>query len=300
MTDSDRNKAAEAETEMVAPPTSAETAPATKGTDWWAEIKAIFWLILAVLAFHSFVAKPFYIPSESMMPTLLKGDRLVVSKFPYGWSWVSPSFHVLPHFQGRLFGRLPKRGDIVILTPPGRKEDYIKRVIGIPGDTLEMIEGQLYINGVAVRRERREDTMIPVDENVACLPGQFGDHRVAGSDGKLYCRLPVYRETLPNGVSFDTIDEGPTGVDTWPKRSVPAGHVFLMGDNRDNSADSRVELSADGLGGPVPWENIGGRAEFVTFSYDGSSTWLNPISWFSGLRGGRAGTSLRAQEAPKP
>ena len=82
MTDSDRNKAAEAETEMVAPPTSAETAPATKGTDWWAEIKAIFWLILAVLAFHSFIAKPFYIPSESMMPVLLKGDRLVVSKYP--------------------------------------------------------------------------------------------------------------------------------------------------------------------------------------------------------------------------
>ena len=281
------------------PAAPTETKP-KQGTDWWAEVKAIFWLILAVLAFHSFVAKPFYIPSESMMPTLLKGDRLVVSKFPYGWSWVSPSFHILPHFEGRLFGRLPKRGDIVILTPPGRKEDYIKRVIGIPGDTLEMIEGQLYINGAAVRRERREDTVIPVDENVACLPGQFGDHRVAGSDGKLYCRLPVYRETLPNGVSFDTIDEGPTGVDTWPKRSVPAGHVFLMGDNRDNSADSRVELSADGLGGPVPWENIGGRAEFVTFSYDGSSTWLNPISWFSGLRGGRAGTSLRAQEAPKP
>jgi signal peptidase I len=130
------------------PAAPAETKP-KQGTDWWAEIKAIFWLILAVLAFHSFIAKPFYIPSESMMPTLLKGDRLVVSKFPYGWSWVSPSFHVLPHFQGRLFGRMPKRGDIVILTPPGRTEDYIKRVIGIPGDTLEMIEGQLYINGAA-------------------------------------------------------------------------------------------------------------------------------------------------------
>ena len=284
-----------AEEQAVAPP------KAEKPTiNWWQEVKSIALLILAVLAFHSFVAKPFYIPSESMMPVLLKGDRLVVSKFPYGWSYVSPSFHPLPFIKGRIFGRLPERGDIVIVSPRHRREDYIKRVIGIPGDTLEMIEGQLYINGVAVRRERREDTMIPVDDNVACLPGQFGDHRALGSDGKLYCRLPVYRETLPNGVSFDTIDEGPTGVDTWPKRNVPAGHVFLMGDNRDNSADSRVELSADGLGGPVPWENIGGRAEFVTFSYDGSSTWLNPISWFSGLRGGRAGTSLRAQEAPKP
>src|SRR3546814_18417934 len=89
------------------------------GTDWWSEIKAIFWLILAVIAFHSFIAKPFYIPSESMMPTLLKGDRLVVSKYPYGWSWVSPSFHILPPTSGRLLGSLPERGDIVLVTPPG-------------------------------------------------------------------------------------------------------------------------------------------------------------------------------------
>src|SRR3546814_12550058 len=110
------------------------------GTDWWSEIKSIFWLILAVLAFHSFIAKPFYIPSESMMPTLLKGDRLVVSKFPYGWSWVSPSFHVLPPTDGRLFGSLPERGDIVIVTPPGQTSDYIKRVVGLPGDTIERSE----------------------------------------------------------------------------------------------------------------------------------------------------------------
>src|SRR3954452_1592184 len=119
----------------AAKPSSAE---AHKGTDWWAEAKGIFWLILAVLAFHSFIAKPFYIPSESMMPVLLKGDRLVVTKYPYGWSWVSPSFHVLPPIRGRLFGRLPARGDIVIVTPPGRTDDYIKRLIGLPGDTIAM------------------------------------------------------------------------------------------------------------------------------------------------------------------
>jgi signal peptidase I len=266
-----------------------------QGTDWWAEIKAIFWLVLAVLAFHSFIAKPFYIPSESMMPGLLKGDRLVVSKYPYGWSWVSPSFHVLPAFSGRLFGRMPQRGDVVILSPPGKTEDYIKRVIGIPGDTLEMINGQLYLNNVAVKRERRPDTMIPIDDNVPCLDN-FGDHRVTGADGKAYCRLTVFRETLPTGVAYDTIDEGDIQVDSFAKLTVPADHVFLMGDNRDDSADSRVDLADGGLGGPVPWENIGGRAEFITFSYDGSSTWLNPISWFTALRGGRAGTWLRPEK----
>ncbi|MEA3050612.1 MAG: signal peptidase [Sphingomonadales bacterium] len=273
------------------PPAPAEKKP----TDWWGEIKAIFWLILAVLAFHSFVAKPFYIPSESMMPILLKGDRLVVSKYPFGWSWVSPSFHVFPRVSGRLFGRLPARGDIVILTPRGETSDYIKRVIGLPGDTIKLVGGQLYLNGVPVKRERRPDTMIPIDPNIAC-----NDNFIqAGPDGGRYCRLPVYRETLPGGRSYDTIDTGRTLEDDYGPITVPAGEVFLMGDNRDNSADSRVSPAENGLGGPVPWENIGGRAEFITFSYDGSSKWLNPITWFSALRGGRAGTSLHPAEAPK-
>lgn len=262
------------------------------GTDWWGEIKAIFWLILAVLAFHTFIAKPFYIPSESMMPVLLKGDRLVVTKYPYGWSWVSPSFHILSPMKGRLFGSLPERGDIVIVTPPGQTADYIKRVIGLPGDTLEMVEGQLIINGVPVKREARPETLIPIDENVPCYPDEFGDERVTAADGQAYCRLPVVRETLPNGKSYDTIDMGRTPVDDFAKLTVPADHVFLMGDNRDKSADSRVELDRQGLGGPVPYENIGGRAEFITFSLDGSSHYLNPVSWFTALRGGRAGGSL--------
>jgi signal peptidase I len=289
---------AAAMTDHPTEPAEAADAPVPadkKPTDWWGEIKAIFWLVLAVLAFHSFVAKPFYIPSESMMPILWKGDRLVVSKYPYGWSWVSPSFHVFPRVSGRLFGRLPERGDIVILTPPGETSDYIKRVIGLPGDTIKLVDGQLYLNNAPVRRERRPDTMIPIDPNIPCSD-RFTR---TGSDGKAYCRLPVYRETLPSGRSYDTIDTGPTIEDNYGPTTVPAGHVFLMGDNRDNSADSRVDLIDRGLGGPVPWENIGGRAEFITFSYDGSSKWLNPITWFSALRGGRAGTSLRPAEAPR-
>lgn len=274
---------------------------AKKGTDWWGEIKGIFWLVLAVLGFHSFIAKPFYIPSESMMPILLKGDRLVVSKFPYGWSWVSLSFHLLPPMDGRLFGSLPERGDVVIVTPPGETADYIKRVIGLPGDTLEMIEGQLYINGKAVRREPRPATMIPIDDNVPCTPDEFDDARVTGADGQLYCRLPVVRETLPNGVTYDTIDLGyDPRIDDFARITIPPGHLWLMGDNRDRSADSRVDLARQGLGGPVPYENIGGRAEFITFSLDGSSQYLNPISWFTALRGSRAGGSLHPEHVATP
>ena len=308
MTDPDRGRAADPASEIVAPPVAIDGAPvdgeapaaAKKGTDWWAELKAIFWLVLAVLAFHSLIAKPFYIPSESMMPGLLVGDRLVVTKYPYGWSWVSPSFHVLPHIEGRLWGALPERGDVVIVTPPGQNSDYIKRVIGLPGDTIELIDGRVYLNGTALPRQERPRTMIPIDANTPCAPDGFGDFRVPGPDGRLYCRMPVVRETLPNGRSYDTIDVGHSPGDDFARITVPEGRVFLMGDNRDHSADSRFMTEEQGLGGPVPWENLGGRAEFVTFSLDGSSSYWNPISWFTALRGGRAGTSLHAERAPPP
>src|SRR6188508_718695 len=139
-----------------------------KGSALWREIKGLIWVLLAVLAFHSFIAKPFYIPSESMMPVLLKGDRLVVSKYPYGWSWVSPSFHIFPPTDGRLWGRMPERGDIVIVTPPGESSDYIKRVIGLPGDTIELIAGDVYLNGAMLRHERRAPVSLPVDANLPC------------------------------------------------------------------------------------------------------------------------------------
>jgi signal peptidase I len=293
------------EADVTTPSASAPAAaPAKQGTDWWGEIKAIFWLVLAVLTFHSLVAKPFYIPSESMMPGLLVGDRLVVTKYPYGWSWVSPSFHVLPHMTGRLWGALPERGDVVIVTPPGASSDYIKRVIGLPGDTIEVVDGIVYLNGHALPRQERPRTMIPIDANTPCLPDQpFGDFRTTGPDGHQYCSLPVFRETIPTADgsasrSYDIIDVGQSQGDNFARVTVPPDHVFLMGDNRDHSADSRFPLAEQGLGGPVPWENLGGRAEFITFSLDGSSSYWNPISWFTALRGGRAGTSLHAERGP--
>ena len=312
MTDSDRTDAADHSGEVVAPPAAIEAAPVKgdapakpvkKGTDWWGEVKAIFWLILAVLTFHSLIAKPFYIPSESMMPGLLVGDRLVVTKYPYGWSWVSPSFHILPHFQGRLFGSLPERGDVVIVTPPGGTSDYIKRVIGLPGDTIEVIDGTVYLNGRALPRHQSAPAMIPVDANTPCRPDGFGEYIVPGPDGQPYCRQSIFRETIPlrdgSGTrSYDTIDAGHSLGDDFARVTVPDGHVFLMGDNRDRSADSRFGIAEQGLGGPVPWENIGGRAEFITFSLDGSSSYWTPISWVTALRGGRAGTSLHAERGP--
>jgi signal peptidase I len=284
----------EPEIAVSTPPAAAEP----KRTDWVAEVKSLAWLVLAVLAVWSFIAKPFYIPSESMMPTLIKGDRLVVTKFPYGWSYVSPSFHVLPFMSGRLFGRYPTRGDVVIVTPPQSDADYIKRVIGLPGDRISLEGGALTINGVAIRRQPIAPAMIPIDANVPCDTPDVADLQVTGPDGRRYCRMPRVRETLPNGVSYDTIDLAyRPEVDDVPELVVPDGHVFLMGDNRDQSADSRVAIALGGLGGPVPWENLGGRAEFITFSYDGTTNLLNPISWFTALRGGRAGTSLHPTKA---
>lgn len=272
---------------------------ADRGTNWWAELRAILWLVIAVLAFHSLVAKPFYIPSESMMPTLLVGDRLVVSKYPYGYSYVTPTFHALPFMPGRLFGRVPDRGDIVIVSHPLSHTDYIKRVIGLPGDLIEMHGGIVYLDGRAVERKRMGIRALKVEPNLRCDPDHYPGALGRDAAGHAVCRVEIVRETLPNGVSYDTIDIGMTSADNFAPIRIPPGHVFLMGDNRDNSADSRAPLTDDagkpaGLGGPVRVENIGGRAEFITFSLDGSAGW-NPLSWAGSFRPGRAGDSLRPQ-----
>ncbi len=272
-----------------------ETAKTDDKINWWEEIKGIALLILLVLAVHSFVAKPFYIPSISMMPNLLVGDRLLVSKFPYGYSWVSPTFHVMPESDGRVFGSMPTRGDIIIFSPEGKDEDWIKRVIALPGETVEVKNGQPFINSKPVRQEVRPQMVLPVDANNPCESMAFPG-ALTMIDGKQVCAVNIVRETLPNGIVYDTIDARQGMNDNFGPYKVPAGRVFVMGDNRDNSSDSRVESAAGGLGGAIPWSNIGGRAEFITFSLDGTTT-LNPLTWFSAMRAGRAGTGLRAEKA---
>jgi signal peptidase I len=291
----------------------------TKLAAIWAEIKGLFWLLFAVLFFHSFIAKPFYIPSISMMPTLLVGDRLFVSKYAYGWSHVSPTIpnpsaifrwlvlredvstlaYQLRPREGRIWGSLPKRGDIVILKPSGKTDDLIKRVIGLPGDLLEVRAGQIWLNGVPVKQEVQPDYILPEDAHICdyspCYES-FARYRFKMEDGRYGYSLPLIRETLPNGANYDTIDADRTVVDDIEPIRVPANHVYLMGDNRDRSADSRISYEKGGLGGPVSWDRIGGRAEILTFSVDGS-TGLNPKSWWTSLRGERAGTSLRPKRA---
>ncbi len=211
--------------------------------DWFAEIRGLALMLLAVFAFHSFIAKPFYIPSESMLPNLLVGDRLVVSKYPYGWNWSSISFHLAPRGDWRVAGSTPEYGDIVIPVHPQRDEDYIKRVVALPGDRIAVRNGQIILNGEPVEQKVEPAIALPLDENSRCDGFGFDDFR-ATENGERVCRVPVLRETLPNGATYLVIDHQNQELDNFAEITVPDGNVFVMGDNRDHSADSREGQAA--------------------------------------------------------
>jgi signal peptidase I len=244
------------------------TSLAQKASGLWETAKTVFWALLIAVLFRSILFQPFWIPSGSMKETLLIGDFLFVNKFAYGWSRYSCPLALCP-ITGRLFGAMPERGDIVVFRHPVTGDDYIKRLIGLPGDRIRMHDGLVFINGEPVSRE---PTAPFVEERRAQGPlGQMprcSNIPVARGGA---CEKARAIETLPNGVHYPVLsiaERGPS--DTTREFVVPDGHFFFMGDNRDNSVDSRVAQDRGGVGF-VPFENLIGRADRVVFSSAGSS-----------------------------
>ncbi len=252
----------------------------------------VFVLKLAIIVaiFRSFIFSPFNIPSESMLPGLITGDYLLAAKWPYGYSRFSLPFSVPLLPEHRILAGQPQRGDVVIFkAPPVNDTDYIKRVIGLPGDTVQMSGGVLILNGQPVPKQRIADFEVAVKPNTHCRSVQF---LAKNADGTDVCRYPRYRETLPGGRSYEVLDLGPFAQDDTAPVVVPEGTLFLMGDNRDNSEDSRFPATPGGGIGLVPQDNLVGRATVMMFSTDGSAEWLKPWTWFTAARWNRIGKTF--------
>ena len=235
-------------------------------------VKTVLYAVLIAIAVRTVAFEPFNIPSGSMIPTLLVGDYLFVSKYSYGYSRYSLPLS-LPLFSGRLLGRLPKRGDIAVFKlPSDTSTNYIKRIVGLPGDHIQLHGGQLFINGDLVPRKDDGD-VIAVDEH-----GARTEER-------------QYVESLPGGKTHliaKTSDTG--GVNDTQEYVVPPDHVFGMGDNRDNSLDSRY---LEGGVGYIPVENLVGRAEFIFFSVEPSAPWWQVWEWPGEIRWSRLLSGIR-------
>ncbi|NIA66998.1 signal peptidase I [Pelagibius litoralis] len=247
------------------PDKSIEEGPTSVGA-FLETLRTVVIAVLIALGVRTFAYEPFNIPSGSMEPTLLIGDYLFVSKLSYGYSRYSIPFS--PNlFDGRVFFTEPEVGDVAVFrTPLDVKTDYIKRIVGLPGDRIEVREGVLHINGEPVKRER----LLPSELNEIDYPSASG---------------AVYIETLPNGrthlIHEQLLDRGP--LDDWGPKTVLPGHLFAMGDNRDNSQDSRSNV------GQIPFENLVGRADVLFFSHDGGSAWWEFWRWPGAIRFGRIG-----------
>jgi signal peptidase I len=250
-------------------------------------LKFVLKLAVLVLVFRSFLFSPFNIPSESMLPGLWNGDYLLAAKWPYGFSRHSLPFD-LPLIPGRIFASQPQRGDVVIFKHPVDGVDYIKRVIGLPGDTVQLVHGQVVLNGTPVPKQRIADFDLPQSPNTACA---WGGYRHPSTEGQV-CTYARFRETLPGGKSYNVLDFGPTPQDDWGPAIVPQGTLFLMGDNRDNSQDSRFPALPGGGVGFVPQGDLVGRASVMMWSTDGSVVWYEPWTWFTAARWSRIGRGI--------
>lgn len=238
-------------------------------------IKTVFYALIIALLLRIFVFQPFSIPSESMRPGLIVGDYLFVSKWDYGISNASIPFQP-KIIKGRLFDKGLTRGDVVVFKlPRDNKTDYIKRVIGLPGDKIQVTGGHLIINGKPVNREA-----LP-PENIY---DSYGQHITTNR----------WRETLPNGKSYITYDYFEQGdFDNTRVFEVPANHYFMMGDNRDNSSDSRADPITQGGVGYVPEENIVGKARIVMLSWDESVSLFKPWTWLTAIRLNRIAVPIK-------
>ena len=222
-------------------------------------VKSFATVVAIFLLIRIFLFQPFTIPSASMEPLLRNGDYIVVTKFDYGFSRYSIPFSP-PLFEGRLFGREPRRGDVIVFrVPTANNVDYIKRLIGLPGDEVQVKEGKLYLN----------DAVVP---DVDLGP--------ARSQGAMALSVRRLRETLPEGRAFDIFDAGYTMGDNTDVFVVPAGHYFFMGDNRDNSLDSRFTTDSGGVG-LVPAERLIGRARIIVMSWRPGASLSKPWTWFT-------------------
>ena len=289
--------AAVAPTADAAPPAPpARPVKVKKEESWWDTLRFLLWLFLGAVLLRTFLFAPFSIPSGSMLPNLLVGDYLFVSKWSYGYSRYSFPFHPI-NFEGRLLGGVPERGDVVVFRHPTTGEDWVKRVIGLPGDTIEVRNGQVILNGQPVPRQPIEAFDLPVSPNSPCRAAQsvrpddtqpsLAVREESRPDGA-HCLYPRFRETLPGGRSYEVLDQGVSTADNFGPVTVPAGHLFMMGDNRDDSMDSR--FSTDQLGvGYLPIDNALGRATIGFWSTDGSVEWLKPWTWFTAARWSRIG-----------